>query len=838
MGFRLGAHIGARLGGWLLVGLVGTAVAADGLPPLQVDPALLGAPKPAKPARPASAVAEPPVVKSAEASSTAKPAAVVEPPAVKPAEASSIAKPAAVAAAKAGGKAASASSGKAPAAPVAEDQATYIVADSIQGQTDVETIAVGKVELRRAGDTVNADRLRYQQAEEITEATGNVRLQRDEDSIAGPHLYLKNQEKQGYFDQPEYSIKRLPPVPKAKANQVPLPAPAAREPIAGSGAANWLDFEGDGLYRFKRATYSTCEPSQRDWYVQADELALDYNTETGTATSSMVYFKDTPILYWPWMTFPLNNKRKSGLLAPTFGSSSTSGLELTLPWYWNIAENMDATIAPRVMTKRGIQLNTEFRYLEPSFKGQSRFEYLPNDQLKGTNRYAFAVLHDQTFAPGLTGNLNLNGVSDDQYFDDLSSKVHMVSQANLLRQGSVNYGAGWWNAAALVQSFQTLQDPKAPIGKPYYRVPQLTAAATRPDLPAGLLFAFSGEYVNFDHPTLVTGQRLVLYPQFSLPIQTAALSVTPKLGLHTTRYSLRDQDPGVPDRLTRNVPIFSVDSGLTFERNVDWLSRSLVQTLEPRLYYLNVPSRNQSEIPVFDSALMDFNFAQIFGENRYGGNDRIGDANQLTSALVSRLIDPENGGELMRGAIGERFYFRDQTVTLPGEAPRTSRRTDFLAAFSGRVAPGIHIDTGWQYDPNFNHTARFNAGGRYQPEPGKVLNASYRFTREQFRQVDLSGQWPLFGNWHGVARYNYSIQEKRLVEGVAGLEYDGGCWVARVVLHKLATTADKSSTSFFVQLELNGLARIGSNPLDMLKRNVVGYGVINQSTADPVFGDY
>ena len=791
MGFRLGAHMGARLGGWLVIGVAGTAIAADGLPPLRVDPALIGAPNPVKPAKPASVA--------------------VEQPAVKPAAA--------------------------PAEAVPADQATYIVADAITGQTDVETIATGKVVLRKADGIVNADRLVYRQAEDATEATGDVRLRREEDTIAGPHLFLKNTDKQGYFEQPEYSIKRLPP-PKKKPGQVQLPTPVAREPITGSGAASWLDFEGDGLYRFKQATYSTCEPDRRDWYVQADEMALDYNTETGTATGSKVYFKDTPILYWPWMTFPLNNKRKSGLLAPTFGSSSTSGLELTLPWYWNIAENMDATIAPRVMTKRGIQLNTEFRYLAPSFKGQTRLEYLPNDQLKSANRYAYAVLHDHTLAPGLTGNLNLNGVSDDQYFDDLSSKVHMVSQANLLRQGSVTYGAGWWNAAALVQSFQTLQDPKAPIGRPYYRVPQLTASAVRPDLPGGLSFAFSGEYVWFDHPTLVTGQRLALYPQFSLPIQTAAFYATPKFGLHSTRYNLQDQAIGVPDRQTRNVPIFSIDSGLVFERDVNWLSRSLVQTLEPRLYYLNVPSRQQSEIPVFDSALMDFNFAQIFGENRYGGNDRIGDANQLTSALVSRLVDPESGGELMRGAVGQRFYFRDQAVTLPGEAPRTSRRTDFLAAFSGRIAPGVHVDTGWQYDPNFNRTERFNAGGRYQPEPGKVLNASYRYTRDQFRQVDLSGQWPIAGGWHGVGRYNYSILERRLVEGVAGLEYDGGCWVARVVLHRLATTADKSSTSFFVQLELNGLARIGSNPLDMLKRNVVGYGVISQPTADLVFGDH
>lgn len=733
----------------------------------------------------------------------------------------------------AGGAAAEkgATAGGAAADPAAEP--TFITADDIKGQSDVETVGEGAVELRQATTLVNADRLTYRHPIDEVEAEGNVLLKRDDDVMSGPYLRLKVSDKLGYFDRPQYSIKR---VPKSRPAEMGRYQPLPRPPITGSGEASRIDFEGEGQYRLKQATFSTCEPSNRDWYVEADEIELDYNEEAGKARGARIVFKDRPILYSPWMSFSLNSKRKSGLLAPTFGSTTTSGLELTVPWYWNIAPNMDAIVAPRILARRGVQLRSEFRYLDYSYRGEARVEYLPNDRLTGTSRSAYALLHNHVLAPGLVGSLNLNGVSDDRYFADLTSKVATVSQANLLRQGSLTYGAGWWNAAMVVQRFQTLQDPAAPVAVPYYRLPQILVTAARPDLPAGLAFNAAGEYVNFEHPTQVVGQRVMLYPQLSLPMQTAAFYVTPKVGLHMTEYSLDRQEAAVPDRLSRQVPILSVDSGVVFERDAAWFGRSLTQTLEPRLYYVHIPARDQSRIPVFDSGLTDFNFAQIFAENRYGGQDRIGDANQLTAAVVSRLIDPETGSELMRGAVGQRFYFHDQQVALPSETLRTNRKTDLLAAFSGRIAPRLYVDAGWQYSPFFQRTERVNVGGRYQPEFGKVLNATYRYARDKFGNIDLSGQWPLFGGWHGVGRYNYSLTDKRVVEAVAGLEYDAGCWVGRMVMHRLATTVATASTAIFVQLELNGLARIGSNPLDMLKRNIAGYGIINQPAADPVFG--
>jgi LPS-assembly protein len=710
-----------------------------------------------------------------------------------------------------------------------EAGATIVTADRISGRSDVETIADGHAEFRRDGTTITADRLTYRHLEDEAEADGSVVMTRDEDRISGPHLRLKVQDNLGVFDQPAFAFKREPKVVPGFEYQ--------REATVGSGEAERMDFEGEGRYRLKRGTFSTCSPN-RDWYVAADEIDLDYNRQVGEADSAKVVFMDTPIFYWPWFSFALNHERKSGFLAPTYSTSTTSGLELTIPWYWNIAPNMDATLAPRVLAKRGLQLNSEIRYLDPAYNGAARFEFLPNDHLTGTDRSAYALVHNHAFAPGLSGDINLNGASDDRYFTDLSSRVAMVSQANLLRQGRLMYSGGWWATTLMAQRYQTLQDPDAPVAIPYYRLPQLLVSALRPDLPGGLNFHFTGEFVAFDHPTQVIGQRTVIYPQLSLPIQGSSFYITPKIGLHQTRYNLDRQDAGVPGTLSREVPITSIDSGMVFERDLDWFGRALLQTAEPRLYYLNVPARDQSKIPVFDSALTDFNFAQIFAENRYGGTDRIGDANQLTAAMVSRLIDPGTGTELMRAALGQRYYFQNQQVTLPTETARTNRKTDILAAFSGRIMPRVNLDAGWQYSPFYSRSERLNVGVRWQPDYGRVLNAAYRYTRDQVGQVDFSGQWPLGGGWYGIGRYNYSLKDKRLVEGVAGFEYDAGCWVARVVLHRLATTVATTSTGLFVQLELNGLARIGSNPIDLLKRNIAGYGVINQPTADPFFGDH
>jgi LPS-assembly protein len=345
-------------------------------------------------------------------------------------------------------------------------------------------------------------------------------------------------------------------------------------------------------------------------------------------------------------------------------------------------------------------------------------------------------------------------------------------------------------------------------------------------------FDFYGQYTNFDHPTFTTGSRVVAYPSLSVPLQTAYAAVTPKLGVNLTRYLIDPNTAGFTDE-SRSVPVFTTDSSVVFERPTTIGGAPFLQTLEPRLYYVYIPFRDQSGIPVFDSAQQDINFATIYSENQFSGWDRINDANQLTLGISSRFVGADTGAERLRVGVAQRFYFETQQVTLPGTPVRTSTSSDLLAALSGAVAPHLRAEAGLQYNTNSSQTQKFNVGVRYQPAPGRVLNLSYRETINTLRQTDFSAQWPVGRGWTGLARWNYSLLDERTLEGLIGAEYNAGCWGLRVVAHRFATTTQQTSTTFFVQLELNGVSRIGSNPMETLRRNISGYARLDPRSPRP-----
>ena len=727
------------------------------------------------------------------------------------------------------------------------DEATYVSADRIYGVNDVQLVAEGNADLRKQNRRVTADKLTYWETEKEVEAIGKVRLSQDADIIEGPYLRMKTEQQTGYFDQPSYSITREARKVKTQPGVwdtavYPGEKPLVNVPVVsvGSGSAERLDFEGKDKFRFTNGSYSTCQApagKEPDWYVRADSFSLDYDAEEGVGRNAAIYFQGMPIIYTPWMSFTLNNKRRSGLLTPSLSSSTVNGLSYAQPIYWNIGPDKDATFTPRVMAKRGTLLQGEFRYMSPTYAGTIQGQILPNDRITNKQRDALSLSHIQNFGHGFSGNFQYNSISDYSFMSDLAGSLTSNAQTNLLRQGTITYGASWWSAAMTAQAYQTLQNPNLPlVVEPYKRLPQITLNANRSDLPFGSVFNFGSEYVKFRSPTLIEGTRVSAYPQISLPLVTAATYITPKIGFHTSSYDLSRQGTGIPNRISRSVPIVSVDSGITFERPTEWFNRGFTQTLEPRLHYLYVPVRDQNNIPVFDTGLTDFNFGTIFSENRYGGGDRIGDANQVTAMVTSRLLDTDSGAEIIRGALGQRTYFTTQQVGLPATAStpaevlRTDRRADLLGALSGRIAPNLYADYGVQYNPRLSRTDRQTVSARYQPDAARMINASYRYTRDLLGQVDVSTQWPLWKRWSAVARVNYSTREKRLIENLAGLEYDDGCWAFRVVVQQYATAAQTTQRALMFQLELKGLSSIGvgDNASSLLKRNIPGYGIISQ----------
>lgn len=718
--------------------------------------------------------------------------------------------------------------------PVSKDMPypSFLSGDRIRSEGGNQVTVEGAAEMRQTAKILRADRISYFQDLDEAEAEGKVRLYSEGNLISGPKMRRKMDAATGYFDQPDYVL-RTEPQPGQ-----------ALDATTGYGHAERLEFEGEDRYRLKKATYTTCSPTDPDWYTQSDDLFLDYTRMVGEGRHGKVIFKGVPILYSPMLDFSLSNGRKSGFLTPTLGTSSTSGVDATLPYYWNIAPHMDATLSPRMLGRRGVQLGTEFRYLQPYFSGIARYEYLPRDTIFGAARRSYSLVHNQNLGHGFSANVDVNGVSDNSYFTDLSSSITSTAQTLLLRQGYLAYSASWWSAVAGVQRYQSLQ-----AGPPYDRLPYVSLFASRPNFVAGTAFTFTGNFDSFAvkdslAPNRPEGARTVLYPQLSLPLEYSGVSITPKVGYHVSHYGMSKVAlPGNATSFRRAVPLYSIDSTVSLERDMQWDGRRLTQTLEPRLYYLYVPYRDQSRYPVFDSGLSDFNFAQIFAENIYAGNDRIADANQLTAALTSRIIDPQTGAQVMQAAIGQRLYFRTQGVTLPGEVPRTSSKADILAAFTGNILPKVYVDSAWQYNPRDKQTQRASFGGRYQPEALKLLNLGYRFRRDTvpgqndgLRDADLSAQWPLGGRWYGLGRYNYSLRDRHAVESLGGVEYDGGCWVGRFVAQRFATTTQARTTTLFFQLELNGFSRLGSDPGDVLRRTIGGYGRVNEIRNAPLFG--
>lgn len=691
-------------------------------------------------------------------------------------------------------------------------------ADRIEGRTGREIEASGAVEMQQGDFKLNTKELYFLEVEQEVTASGDVELENQGDIVKGDYLLYDLDSETGYMDRPQFQLMK-----RSDRRRV------------GRGDARRIEFLGPNRERLSDSRYTTCEPGQDDWFLRVKDLELDRVKEVGIARNASVEFMGVPFLYLPWVSFPLSDKRKSGLLPPVIGTSDSSGLEISVPYYWNIAPNMDATFTPRVLSKRGLQLQNEFRYLWPMFVGEMRGDILPNDRETGTNRDFLVWRHDHNFTGGWTGRLNVQRVSDDNYFRDLSTRLVDTSSTHLPRDAELRYNSEIWTFSARALSYQTLQDPDPleRIDTPYRLQPQLQLRGIKSDYN-GADLSLESDLTEFAHPSKVNGQRFLIYPSVSYPFINNFSFLTPKLGYHYTRYHLT-RNAATDDSLDRGLPIFSLDSGLFFERQFSYKNRPYIQTLEPRLYYVYIPFRDQSLIPNFSTTETDLNFAQIFTENQFVGGDRVNDANQLTAAVTSRFIEDETGIERLRVAVGQRYYFEQQRVTLDNPA-RDGNSSDILVALSGQLSRKWSVDMAWQYSPDGNRSERLSIGTRYTPAPGKVVSLAYRSRvaspalPEAINQIDLSGQWPLGRRWYGLGRLNYSLRDRSIVEGLAGVEYNANCWALRLVAHRLTTAQQQVSTSLFFQLELTGLSRLGNNPLELLKQSIPGYRTSQEIT--------
>ena len=702
-------------------------------------------------------------------------------------------------------------------APAREGAPTFARAQSMEGTVDERLILRGDAEIRRGGTVLRGDTITYTQATDIVNVEGDARVFRDGASFAGPRLDFRVDAQTGTMPDATFTY----------------------APRRGRGNATLIEFLGSERARMEKARFTTCGPGDNAWWVQAESIEFDGLDETATATFATLYFKGLPILASPILSFPTSDRRKSGFLTPSFGLSSTLGTDISAPYYFNLAPNYDYTLTPRLMSKRGLLLENELRLLTPSHRGTLVYDVIAKDQQFDGSRDFKAVRYEYASPLGFGAGINYNRVSDDRYFVDFATTIVDTSQKVLPQDGYLAYNQPYWNTSVRVTKNQTLQDPNTfqLVAKPYERVPQASVNGYIADW-RGFEASAALEGTRFDHPTLETGNRYLADVRAAYPILAPGWFFVPRARVSSTAYDLDPRFRPGDSSQTRTLPILSLDAGLIFERDVGWFGRAAQQTLEPRLFYAYIPFRNQSNLPNFDSALADLNYAQLFTENIYSGSDRISEANQLTAALTTRVLDSETGAERLRAAIGQRYYFTEQRVTLPGETPRTNNATDVLAALTAQLGRSWAIDLAAQYAAERSEFVRATAGVRWQPRRASVLSAYYRYQTNGISQVDLSGQWPLSNNWYAVGRFNYSLQDRRLIDTVAGLEYQQDCWLLRFVVQRFATTALTTTTNFYLQLELNGLTSVGSSAANLLQRNIPGYQLLNPVPREPGRFDY
>ena len=739
-----------------------------------------------------------------------------------------------------------------PAKKARQGAVSFANADRVEGRTDTEVTLIGHAEIRRPGGEVFiADRMNYLELEDELFATGAVKIVRDGNVFTGPELRMKLDDYSGYFVKPEFALtgatrklaarEQIITAPNDPLYQYRNPVASNRAGFPGRGHADRAIFIDRDHVDLEGPLYTTCRADNYDWYIEADTMSLDQTTQIGVARNARIIFKGVPILASPYLSFPLDDSRKSGLLPPTVSVTSHNGVEFLQPYYFNLAPNYDLTLYPKLISARGLQLGSDARYLWPWLNGEVRAEGLPNDRLDdGRSRYALSTVNN--FHSGSwSGYLNYNKVSDDNYFVDYSRTIALSSQRVLPREAALIYYESYWSLTVHSLRYQTLQDPASPITPPYEKSPQIYFHGARLDVLGGFDLNLDIDATRFIHPYLASGDRYVINPSIAFPILRPGWFITPKVSYNLTHYNVSQQPPGVQSEFTRALPTGTVDSGLIFERETSLFGRALQQTLEPRLYYVRTPYKNQDALPNYDSGITDFNFAQLFAANPFGGYDRIADANQLTAAVSTRFVNNDDGAEIFRASLGQRYYLSPQRVTLPGGLPIDSKRSDVLAEINGQILRSLSVDAGVQYSPSVGGVIRSNLGVSYRPEPTKVINVDYRFQQAArdvnvtqpvtLEQVDVSAQWPILRNLYGVGRLNYSLRDHKAIEALAGFEYSGCCWVVRAFASRYVTGLQTATSTLFVQLELNGLARLGSNPLESLKRNVPGYQLVNPPPA-------
>lgn len=682
-----------------------------------------------------------------------------------------------------------------------KEQDIQVEGDEVDYSVDGNMTLSGDVQFRQGDRRIRADHLEYNAQNQQARLEGAV-------EYTAPDLRVRG-------SSGSYSALLGA---QFEGAQFELPSRNAR------GEARSMEVTSDGKVTLEEVSFTTCPITDVAWQMKAKHIELDTRARNGTSRGAKVEFKGVPIFYVPWMTFPIGPQRKSGFLFPNIGASSRSGLELQAPYYWNIRPNLDFSAEPVYYSKRGIDLGGDLRYLTRRQRGALQFNYLPSDDLAaGSNRSYVKLAHLAQLPGDWRFRIDATDVSDNDYFEDFAQGPEGTSVPFTERLAEATYRNEHWNLRAQLQDFQTIDDELPEEDRPYARAPRVLASGDW-SLGSGLVdYGFDAEFVDFDRDFGVTGSRFDVAPRVGFDWSAPGYFVRPSAGYRYTQYSLEDQAPGTAESPSRSLPFVSFDTGLQFERTAGSNGQRRV-TLEPRALYLYMPFRDQSTLPLFDTGLPDLNLVQLFRTNRYVGADRVNDANQVAFGLTSRLFNSHSGSQYLAVSVGQSYYFEKPRVVLPDEPPATRDSSDFIAQVSLSAYKNWNLEAGIQWNPEDSRSERSQLRLQYRPDGDRVVNLAYRAQRDTLEQADFSTAWPLGPRWNVFGRLVYSLLDRDTLESFAGFEFKACCWRVRAVTRRfISSRTGERDTGIYLQLELNGLASVGTPADAFLERTIRGY---------------
>lgn len=674
------------------------------------------------------------------------------------------------------------------------DSKIQLFADAVPENHDQRTVLEGNVTMTSSSSILRADKMISDNVNESISARGNVSVEnKDSLLLASSFEGDKISEESTLSDVKFHFFSN-------NAN----------------GEAESISFNENSVAVLNELTFSTCPAGNNSWRFSATELELDQKSGRGEAWGMWMKVEGIPIFYFPYLNFPIDDQRKSGMLMPLIGNGGRNGIDIAIPIYWNIAEHTDMTFTPRTIQNRGGQLGVEWRYLTEKSMNQVSLEWLREDRLTqdllvrqpeladglyGLNEQRWAVTMDNTtqFDENWTANVKVNRVSDRDYFRDLGSEIisrkGSNSQTILTSHGDITYQDDIWQISMLAESTQALAG-----SEPYRLLPSLISSANYYHQTSGLQLQFESDFSRFDHSDQlkIEGKRFNMKPSISFPIRNYFSWLTPKLSYQMTSYDQKDITTNNDTNITREVPIFSVDGGLFFDRDTFWDGKPSTQSLEPRLFYAYIPYRNQEAINNFDSRLPDFNFSQLSRANRFVGGDRVGDTNHLAMSLTSRHIDNSSGDQLLAVSVGRKLFFEDAQVSIEGPSQiEKNTFSPWLAEVKYRPNDKLLLSGFIEWSDensrqsNGPKTRIARSQIKYEPIRDHIVNLSHRVRNyanqpafEPNEEIDLSFAWPINDQWRLVGRWYNDLERGRTSESLYGFEYESCCWAISVIARR------------------------------------------------------